>query len=268
MTAPCPTELQPLRVLALGAGVQSSTLAMMMQAGEIERADIAIFADTCAEPEAVYHWLSYLLSKMGMPFAKVQHGDGLTAALEQSCRGEQSAPLPPLFTINPDGTRGMLRRVCTERFKIRPLRHKARGLMARNQRCILIRGISADEVRRATPSPVKWVTHEHPLVDRNITRQDCKRWMISHGHPIPPRSACVYCPFRCNVEWQRMRDLDPASWQEACRMDVLMRNNLKGIRGMVFVHSQRVPLAEAKIEADEPLLVGQGWVDCEGMCGV
>ena len=40
-----------MRVLSLGAGVQSSTLALMCAAGEIEAPEIAIFADTQDEPD-------------------------------------------------------------------------------------------------------------------------------------------------------------------------------------------------------------------------
>lgn len=35
-----------MRILSLGAGVQSSTLALMAEHGEIEKPDYAIFADT------------------------------------------------------------------------------------------------------------------------------------------------------------------------------------------------------------------------------
>ena len=45
-----------LRVLSLGAGVQSSALALMIEKGEIPMVDCAIFADTGAEPEKV-RWL-------------------------------------------------------------------------------------------------------------------------------------------------------------------------------------------------------------------
>jgi hypothetical protein len=263
--------IRPLRVLSLGAGVQSSTVALMMKHGEIEKADVMIFADTGAEPAAVYRFLAWLVPECGIPFAHVTHGDGLTKALERSCRGEMTAPLPPLFTVNPDGSKGMLRRICTDRFKIAIIKRRARTQMEKGQRCVMVRGISADERQRAKPSELKWIDHEHPLIDREMTRQDCKRWMVSHGYPIPPRSACVFCPYRCNLEWQKMRDLAPDDWEEACRMDELMRSNLKGIKGTCFVHAQRVPLREAKIEDDTAnhFPGAEGWgVECEGMCGV
>ena len=49
-----------LRVLSLGAGVQSSTLFFKVLRGEIAPVDIAIFADTGNEPKEVYEWLKYL----------------------------------------------------------------------------------------------------------------------------------------------------------------------------------------------------------------
>ena len=52
--------MKTLRVLSLGAGVQSSTLALMIHKGEIPMVDCAIFADTQAEPPKVYDWLKFI----------------------------------------------------------------------------------------------------------------------------------------------------------------------------------------------------------------
>ena len=49
-----------LRVLSLGAGVQSSALVFKLLREEIEPVDIAMFADTGNEPKEVYEWLKYL----------------------------------------------------------------------------------------------------------------------------------------------------------------------------------------------------------------
>lgn len=49
-----------LRVLSLGAGVQSSTLALMSARGDLPRLDYAVFADTGWEPARVYAWLDWL----------------------------------------------------------------------------------------------------------------------------------------------------------------------------------------------------------------
>ena len=52
-----------LRILSLGAGVQSSTLALMIEKGEIPMVDAAIFADVGAEPKKVIKWLDFLKKK-------------------------------------------------------------------------------------------------------------------------------------------------------------------------------------------------------------
>lgn len=58
-----------LRALSLGAGVQSTTLALMAAHGEIgPMPDCAIFADTGWEPQAVYDHLEWLMSGNVLPF--------------------------------------------------------------------------------------------------------------------------------------------------------------------------------------------------------
>ena len=48
-----------LNLISLGAGVQSSVMALMAARGELEpKVDGAIFADTGAEPDDVMDWLA------------------------------------------------------------------------------------------------------------------------------------------------------------------------------------------------------------------
>lgn len=61
--------------LSLGAGVQSSTLALMAAAGEVTpMPDGAIFADTQAEPASVYRWLDRLETMLPFPVHRVTAG--------------------------------------------------------------------------------------------------------------------------------------------------------------------------------------------------
>ena len=50
-----------MRVLSLGAGVQSSTVALMIEYGELPMVDCAIFADTQNEPKYVYDSCAYCI---------------------------------------------------------------------------------------------------------------------------------------------------------------------------------------------------------------
>lgn len=56
-----------LRVLSLGAGVQSTAVYLMALHGEIPPLDHAIFADVGEEPEAVYAHLRWMQSLGGLP---------------------------------------------------------------------------------------------------------------------------------------------------------------------------------------------------------
>src|SRR4051794_22841087 len=69
-------EVTPLRVLSLGAGVQSSTLLLMAVQGELDL-DAAIFADTQWEPAWVYDHLTSLeleARRAGIPLHRVTAG--------------------------------------------------------------------------------------------------------------------------------------------------------------------------------------------------
>jgi 3'-phosphoadenosine 5'-phosphosulfate sulfotransferase (PAPS reductase)/FAD synthetase len=82
-----PAETPGLRVLSLGAGVQSSTMLLMACEGLIERPDCAIFADTGWEPGKVYRWLKVLeghAAAAGIPLHRVAKGNLRADLLEQA----------------------------------------------------------------------------------------------------------------------------------------------------------------------------------------
>jgi hypothetical protein len=85
-----------LRILSLGAGVQSTALALMAAYGEIgPMPDCAIFADAGWEPKAVYEHLAWLRSSNVLPFPVhiVSAGD-LRAGIVTGARGERWASIP------------------------------------------------------------------------------------------------------------------------------------------------------------------------------
>lgn len=105
-------------ILNLGAGVQSTALYLLSREPDSKlRFDLAIFADTCEEPSAVYHHLDYLRS-LGMPEIWVRSagklGDDLVNG--RNSTGQRFASIPA-FTKNAEGKVGMLRRQCTAEYK-------------------------------------------------------------------------------------------------------------------------------------------------------
>jgi hypothetical protein len=277
----------PIRLLSLGAGVQSSTLYLMASRGEFgnERPELAIFADTQWEPPAVYEWLARLEDLGGgvIPIRKVTQGnireDALKTKLTKTGRVNRVTTIP-LFVKNPDGTRGMLKRQCTRDYKIRPIARGVRQYLAEKGRTARPGtveqwiGISTDEAKRAKESQVKYIVHRHPLLERNMSRADCLGWLAGQSLPLPPKSACIGCPYTGPLRLQQIMS-DPAMRADLIDFDRRTRH-LSEVNGEVYVHASRRPLEEVDIATftqteDEELydsLLDMEQNSCnDGVCG-
>ena len=87
-----------LTVISLGAGVQSSTMAIMAAKGDLPTVDVAIFADTGNEPKAVYTYLNYLSNILPFPIFKVRKGNIKDDML--NAKGKTNFVVAPFFTQN------------------------------------------------------------------------------------------------------------------------------------------------------------------------
>ena len=264
-----------IRVISLGAGVQSTTMALMAAHGEITpMPDCAIFADTGAEPGPVYEHLEWLASGNVLPFPVhiVQQGSLYENLIEGvNTPGHRFASIP-FHGISEKGREMMARRQCTEEYKIRPIRRTIREMLGGPikggaEQWI---GISADEYQRARPSRVQYITDRWPLLELNMRRWDCLQWLKRHDYPEPPKSACTFCPFRRNEEWRWLRDHDPEGWQQAIEVDEALRAHGKAGRfnSVLYLHRDRRPLAEVDIRSDEERGQLSLITTCEGLCGV
>lgn len=274
----------PIHLLSLGAGVQSSTMALMAAIGEIKPMPAAaIFADTQAEPASVYKWLDWLETQLPFPVHRVTAGSltekSLLVKQNRKTGANYYSNLIPAFIENEDGSKGIVGRHCNWNHKIVPIRKEARkiGAIKRGQKTVGIIqwiGISLDEVSRMKPSRDKWCAHRWPLIEKEMSRHDCLRWMDAHGYPNPPRSACTYCPFHSDNEWRRLKTDEPGEFARAVKFEKDLQAlhagfQMKGrITGIPFLHDSLKPLAEVDFSEDET----QGQIkfhnECEGMCGV
>ena len=269
----------PVRVLSLGAGVQSTTLLRMCIAGEVEPVQHAVFSDTGWEPKAVYKHLAVVKAEAeaaGIQVHIVSNGNLRSDALDTN-KGFASMPLH-ITKVN--GEAAMARRQCTNEYKLKPLLGKQRELagLAKGERCKEHRitsliGISWDESQRMKDPQFPWIVNEYSLVDRRLTRVDCLDWHRDRGLDLPPRSSCIGCPFHSAKEWRAVRDV-PEDWADAVEFDHAIRKghpNRKDepLLGRAYLHKDRVPLDEADIRSEEER--GQGTLfemECEGMCGL
>jgi len=266
-----------LRILSLGAGVQSSTLALKIKQGEIPMVDAGIFADTKGEPKAVYDWLEWLKKQLNFPVHTVTYRDLRQDILDASV-GKFKAFTAPFYTKNPEtGKKGLLRRQCTADYKIKPIVKKVREMLGlkwgekrkKGTSVEMIMGISIDEVFRIKTNRIKYITNLYPLVDSKLSRQDCKQWMKDQGYPIPPRSACTFCPYHSTEEWLEIKK-NPEEWADVVAMDKAIRDTEKFKKGdnkdQMFLHRSCVPIDQVDFKKESPQMDLFN-SECEGMCG-
>lgn len=250
----------------------------------------AIFADTQAEPKAVYEWMNWLEPQLPFPVYRVTAGSLADAEMRtrvsQKSGKRYKVSKIPAFAKKPDGTVGLLGRKCTADFKITPIRKLVRELcgIKRGQKDVTVTqwiGISYDEMGRAKASQDRWCQMRFPLLELSMSRQDCIEWMRSNGFPEPPRSCCLFCPFHTDKEWQRIKSGDQAEWQYVQQFERDLQataTQCEVMTSIPFLHPSCKPIATVELRPKEAacdqkqLTLHEMWNDikndCSGMCGV
>lgn len=249
--------MSELRIISLGWGVQSFALAAMSALGELPSVDAAIHADTQHEKTRTYafaeKWTPWLVER-GVNVITV--ADVKAATVFYRKNGQVGLPV---FTIkDSDGSKGKLRRSCTQRWKIAPQRRhiskmlKAHGLKKTPGVVEQWFGITLDEWDRMGDSHVRYVQNRYPFMemfDPPMSRLDVMNWLDRKGLEIPPKSACVFCPFHSREQWREVRDSGNGDWQKAIDIDRLMRYKRPGYT--CYVHNARVPLEEVDLRTEQ-----------------
>lgn len=235
-----------MRVISLGWGVQSWTLAAMAALGDLPKVDYAIHADTTHEMAGTYSHAA----KWG-PWL-VEHGVQVVTVLASRSDvvredwGDTGAVLIPAFsTMHSDGKRGQIRRQCTHDWKISPIRRFIRSKLAKPTPGAVqsLQGISLDEFHRMRDSDVAYILNVYPLVEMRMTRTDCEEWLRAHDLEVPPKSACTLCPYHSLAAWKALKRAGGADWESAIEVDRLIRKKRPLVD--LFLHPARRPLPEA-----------------------
>ena len=244
------TTDNPLKILSLGWGVQSWTLAAMAALGEIPMPDYAVHADTTHEMQGTYSHAAKMtpwLEERGVKVRTVQATQNYV--MDGKGKSAYRINIPAFSVHNETGLGGQGFRQCTKHWKITPLHRFARSIVGKTSpECVeMWMGISLDEWLRMRTSEVKYIKNVYPLVDQRLNRAYCVSWLANKGLDVPPKSACTFCPYHTKSEWHRMKQAGGTDWDEAVRLDHAIRNMGKGAgkEFKQFVHSSGLPLEEA-----------------------
>ena len=260
-----------MKIIALGMGLQSTCLYLMSSKGEFERADHAIFSDPGAEHPDTYKLIEYLKEwekyNNGIPIHIVSKNLYQDILDNVNSTGQRWAGIPA-FTEN----KGMIRRQCTNEYKIQPLTQKIRELygLKRHKRMPMTEvwlGITVDEAQRMKDSPLPRVNNRYPFMELMMNRNDCKEYFEKRNFPVPVKSSCVFCPYKSDKNWVDMKKNSPESFKQAVKCDHAIRDSSKrGIKDKIYLHRSLKPLDEVIFDAENQFdLFGE---ECEGHCGI
>lgn len=265
-----------LNVISLGAGVQSSTMALMAAKGLLPKPDCAIFADTGYEPKSVYLYLDYLKSMLPFPVHIVSKGNIKEDML--AAKDTTKFLVAPFFTKNKTtGKKGMIMRQCTNDYKIQVIRKKIRELCGiekgkhfpKDKKVIQWIGISMDEIMRMKPARDKYIENYHPLIENKLTRQNCISWLKMHNFLLPEKSACICCPYHDDAYWHFMKTERVAEFADAVEFDKQIRNITRKEDEEIFTHRSCLPLDQVNFDKkDSSKQLDMFNMECEGLCGV
>lgn len=248
---------EPIHIISLGAGVQSSAMAIMACHGLIKpMPDCAIFSDTGDESSDTYAWIKELARLITFPVVWLK-GPRLSDGIVNQWGHSQI----PAWFRNSKGEASIGKRQCTKYFKILPVRHELRRRYP-GRAVVLWHGISLDEIYRMKESGRKWLKHRWPLVELRKSRGDCAAFLQTVTSWRVPKSACVYCPFKDRQRWSASQ----ANFQD---MEKINRVESVLIPRKEFLTSALKPVADVDFSSEEER--GQLNMfnnECEGMCGV
>jgi PP-loop superfamily ATP-utilizing enzyme len=248
-----------VRAVSFGGGVQSTALLVLAARREIDYR-VFLFCNVGADSEAP-ETLEYV-QEVAWPFAerhgiemielqKIRRDGSVDTVLRRINESKRSVPIPARMSGN--GAPGT--RQCTVDFKVRRVGQwlKKQGATVDNPATVAL-GISTDEFKRArTDSGIPWETLDYPLLTLRLSREDCKRIISSAGLPIPPRSACWFCPLRSQKGWAEMRVTQPERFEACVEIErVLAERRLALGKDPVFFHSKLKPLPMATATGYQP----------------
>lgn len=263
-----------MRVISYGGGVQSTALLVLATNSQLPGVDAALFANVGDDSEDP-RTLDYVRN-VAVPFAH-SHNIPLyelrrtrrTGEVE-TLYGRITRPGHRAITIPLRGENGAPQsRHCTRDFKIAVVGKWLKGAGASEalpaQVCI---GISTDEIERAgRGKDEKYERRCYPLLELGLSRSDCRAIIEQAGLPIPPKSACWFCPFHSKNAWAEMRRDLPRQFEASVALEgmVLARQRVLGHPPLYLTRFGR-PLDEAIEEAGETLW-SEGPEACdEGYC--
>lgn len=264
-----------IRAVSFGGGQQSTALLVLAARGEIDYQTFLFanvgddsehpatlrYINEHAQPFADRHDLNLrTLHRVGVRGARAGEGRTLMADLMRST--SRSIGIPVHLAGGGPGTRQ-----CTDRYKIGVIARELKrlGATAEDPATVAI-GISLDEIHRANNrARIPYERVVYPLLDLGLRRTDCQRIIREADLPVPPKSACWFCPMKRPTEWHELRRTEPDLFERACALeDQLVERRVRLGKDAAYLTGLGRPLREAIPDGVDLLPLDDG--DGDGSC--
>lgn len=251
------TQSPPIRAISFGGGQQSTALLVLAAEKKIDFS-LFLFANVgddselpatlryieeYARPYAAKHGLELVELRRVMKRRLATRGQERTLWQQLNMPGSRSIDIPVRMANGAPGNRN-----CTKTFKIDLVAEELarRGATAARPATVGM-GISLDEVERANNrSPVPHERVTYPLLELGLRRTDCQRIIRKAKLPLPPKSACFFCPFHRPEDWQNQRRDTPDLFEKSCQLEETLNARRTALgKDPVFLTSFNKPLRQA-----------------------
>lgn len=196
--------MKKINILSYGGGVNSSALMFYLWENKLPL-DLVIFADTGEETkntyEAVEKAKNWCKSK-NIEFVSVKSDKGRLVDYYMKAKAVPS----------------IMRRDCTYKFKIQPIRKYLRLRYGKKQQFNLYIGIALDELQRARDSDVKYITNVYPFLTARITRKGNYEILDRYGFKAS-KSGCAGCPFMNKYGFMTLKKEDPETFDRWLKLE-------------------------------------------------
>lgn len=218
-----------LKVISYGGGVQSTAMIVLAVQGQIPNVDAALFSNVGDDSE--HPTTLRYVREIATPWAEahgipvhelkpVRHGVE-TTLMNEITKEDSKRDLIPVF-----GEKGNpMKRSCTADFKVATIHRwlKAHGARKHTPAYVQL-GISTDEIQRAgRGQDLTYEKRQYPLLELGLSRTDCIEIIRKAGLPVPPKSACFFCPFHGETAWSELRRDSPELFDKAQDLEDFMQ---------------------------------------------
>lgn len=247
-----------IRAISFGGGQQSTAMMVLAAQGRIDYRTFLFcnVGNDTEDPRTIEYFHEHVIpyaEKYDLEMVELrrimQRSGEERTLYEQVMRPSRTIDIPMRMDNGAPGNRN-----CTKEFKIKLIERWLRdhGATADTPAVVGV-GISLDEIQRATNrrnSPIEQTVY--PLLDLGLRRTDCQRIIRDAGLPVPPKSACWFCPMKRPADWHNLRRERPDLFAKACEMEATLiarRATLLDKNGQpkdpVYLTRFAKPLAEA-----------------------